>query len=183
MTRRPRAFRLDDPEVVTVPHGDAEPPSVPRGAVVVTEEPLETIEAADGTPVIVNRRRAPWVGILLSALGGLLTLAIGLGLERLIVDLFAAAPWLAWVALGLAALALLAFLAIVAREAVGAFRARRPQRPRAAAIAGAARARACAGGRSPPSRCATIKPRRRSRATSPTSTASGPRRRGAAARS
>src|SRR3954454_16934272 len=93
MTRRPRAFRLDDPEVVTVPHGDAEPPSVSRGA-VVTEEPLETIEAADGTPVIVSRRRAPWVGILLSALGGLLTLAIGLGLERLIVYLFAAALWL-----------------------------------------------------------------------------------------
>jgi putative membrane protein len=133
MTRRPRAFRLDDPEVVTVPHGDAEPPSVSRGA-VVTEEPLETIEAADGTPVIVNRRRAPWVGILLSALGGLLTLAIGLGLERLIVDLFAAAPWLAWVALGLAALALLAFLAIVAREAVGVFRERRIERLRAAAI-------------------------------------------------
>src|SRR3954454_15539743 len=134
MTRRPRAFRLDDPEVVTVPHGDAEPPSVSRGAVVVTEEPLETIEAADGTPVIVNRRRAPWVGIFLSALGGLLTLAIGLGLERLIVDLFAAALWLGWVALGLAALTLLAFLAIVAREAVGVFRERRIERLRAVAI-------------------------------------------------
>src|SRR5690349_645790 len=133
MTRKPRAFRLDDPDVVTVPHGDAEPPTLSRGA-VVTEEPLEAIEAADGTPVPMSRRRAPWVGILLSALGGLLTLAIGLGLERLIADLFAAAPWLGWVALGLAAVALLAFLAIVAREAAGVFRERHIERLRTAAI-------------------------------------------------
>jgi putative membrane protein len=133
MTRKPRAFRLDDPDVVTVPHGDAEPPTLSRGA-VVTEEPLEAIEAADGTPVPMGRRRAPWVGILLSALGGLLTLAIGLGLERLIADLFAAAPWLGWVALGLAAVALLAFLAIVAREAAGVFRERHIERLRTAAI-------------------------------------------------
>ena len=133
MTRKPRAFRLDDPDVVTVPHGDAEPPTLSRGA-VVTEEPLEAIEAADGTPVPMGRRRAPWVGILLSALGGLLTLAIGLRLERLIADLFAAAPWLGWVALGLAAVALLAFLAIVAREAAGVFRERHIERLRTAAI-------------------------------------------------
>ena len=94
---------------------------------------MEAIEAADGTPVPMGRRRAPWVGILLSALGGLLTLAIGLGVERLIADLFNAAPWLGWAALGLAVIALIAFLAIVTREAAGIFRERRIERLRAAA--------------------------------------------------
>ena len=133
MTRKPRAYRLDSPDVVTVPHDavDAAPPS--RG-ILVTEEPLEAIEAADGTPVPMGRRRAPWVGILLSALGGLLLLAIGLGVERLIVDLFTTVPWLGWVALGLTVIALIAFLAIVAREAAGVFRERRIERLRAAAI-------------------------------------------------
>ena len=49
MTRQPRAFRLDDPEVKS-------------GAVVVTEEPFDASEAADGTVVPMGeRRRAPWV--------------------------------------------------------------------------------------------------------------------------
>jgi putative membrane protein len=133
MTRKPRAFRLDSPDIVTVPHDaiDAAPPS--RG-IVVTEEPMEAIEAADGTPVPIGRRRAPWVSILLSALGGLLSLAVGLGVERLIADLFSTAPWLGWVALGFAVIAVVAFLAIVAREAAGIFRERRIERLRAAAI-------------------------------------------------
>src|SRR3954452_2722734 len=133
MTRKPRAFRLDRPDVVTIPHDEAADAPPSRG-IVVTEEPLETIEAADGTPVPMGRRRAPWVGILFSALGGLLTLAIGLGLERLIADLFSAVPWLGWAAVGLTAVALLAFLAIVAREAAGVFRERRIERLRAEAI-------------------------------------------------
>ena len=132
MTRKPRAYRLDNPDVVTVPHDSPDAP--PSRGIVVTEEPLEAIEAADGTPVPMGRRRAPWVGILLSALGGLLTLAIGLGIERLITDLFSTVPWLGWVALGLTAIALIAFLAIVAREAAGIFRERRIERMRTAAI-------------------------------------------------
>jgi putative membrane protein len=132
LTRKPRAFRLDHPDVVTVPHDSPDAP--PSRGVVVTEEPMEAIEAADGTPVPMGRRRAPWVGILLSALGGLLTLAIGLGIERLITDLFTTAPWLGWVALALTAIALIAFLAIVGREAAGIFRERRIERLRAAAI-------------------------------------------------
>lgn len=133
MTRKPRAYRLDSPDVVTLPH-DAPNAAPPSRGIVVTEEPIEAIEAADGTPVPMGRRRAPWVGILLSALGGLLTLAIGLGVERLIVDLFTTVPWLGWVALSLTVIALIAFLAIVAREAAGIFRERRIERMRTAAI-------------------------------------------------
>lgn len=122
MTRQPRAFRLDDPEVKS-------------GSVVVTEEPFDAIEAADGTLVpMAERRRAPWVGILLSALSGLLLLGLGLAVENLIVDLYAVAPWLGWVALGLSVLALLAFFAIVGREVSGIMREQKIEKLREAAI-------------------------------------------------
>jgi putative membrane protein len=96
MSRQPRAYRLDDP-------------SVTAGAVQVTEEPFDAIEAADGIVVPMGeKRRAPWLAILLSALSGLLLLGLGLAVENLIVDLYALAPGLGWVALGLAILAVLA---------------------------------------------------------------------------
>ena len=122
MSRQPRAYRLDDPNVTT-------------GAVQVTEEPFDAIEAADGVVVPMGeKRRAPWVGILLSALSGLLLLGLGLAVENLIVDLYAIAPWLGWVALALAILAVLAFLAIVGREIAGIWREQKIEHLREAAI-------------------------------------------------
>jgi putative membrane protein len=130
MTRKPRAFRLDDPNVATARVDEPEP-SAP---VVVTEEPFDAIEAADGTVVPMGRRRsAPWVGMLLSAIGGLVTLALGLGVERLIADLYGVAPWLGWVALALAIIALVAFLAIIGREFAGIWREQKIERLREAA--------------------------------------------------
>ena len=131
MSRKPRAFRLDHPDVVTVTEADATPR---RGAVVVTEEPLEAIEAADGTPVPVRRRRAPWLTLLLSAIGGLIALALALALEQLIEELFRIAPWLGWVALALAVIAAVAFIGIVVREAAGMMRERRIEHLRQAAF-------------------------------------------------
>jgi putative membrane protein len=134
MTRAPRAFRLDNPDVVTVRVDEGPPERL--GSVVVTEEPMEAIEAADRVVVpLPRRRRTPWGAILLSALGGLLTLGLGLALERLIVDLFAVAPWLGWLAAFLAALAALALVAIVTRELVGVLRERRIEGLREAAVA------------------------------------------------
>ncbi|WP_262029550.1 YcjF family protein [Microvirga sp. Mcv34] len=122
MSRQPRAFRLDDPNITA-------------GAVQVTEEPFDAIEAADGIVVPMGeKRRAPWLGILLSALSGLLMLGLGLAVENLIVDLYAIAPWLGWVALGLAVLALLAFLAIIGREVAGIWREQKIESLREAAI-------------------------------------------------
>ena len=122
MSRQPRAYRLDDPNVTA-------------GAVQVTEEPFDAIEAADGVVVPMgDKRRAPWVGILLSALSGLLLLGLGLAVENLIVDLYAIAPWLGWVALVLAVLAVLAFLAIVGREVAGIWREQKIEHLREAAI-------------------------------------------------
>jgi putative membrane protein len=122
MSRQPRAYRLDDP-------------SVTAGAVQVTEEPFDAIEAADGIVVPMGeKRRAPWLAILLSALSGLLLLGLGLAVENLIVDLYAIAPGLGWVALGLAILAVLAFLAIVGREVAGIWREQKIENLREAAI-------------------------------------------------
>ncbi|MCG7391444.1 TIGR01620 family protein [Microvirga sp. ACRRW] len=122
MSRQPRAFRLDDPNVT-------------GGAIQVTEEPFDAIEAADGVVVPMGeRRRAPWMGILLSALSGLLVLGLGLAFERLIVDLYAIAPWLGWVGLALAIIAALAFFAIIGREVLGIWREQKIERLREAAV-------------------------------------------------
>lgn len=134
MSRQPRAFRLDDPDVVTL-RTDEIAPGPTRGAIVVTEEPFEIVEAADGAAVpVAPKRGMSWGGVLLSALGALLSLALGLAVERLISDLFAVAPWLGWVALALALLALVAFLGLVIRELAGIFREHRIERLRQAAI-------------------------------------------------
>ncbi|MBM6594468.1 YcjF family protein [Microvirga pudoricolor] len=122
MTRQPRAYRLDDPEVAS-------------GSVVVTDEPFDAIEAADGAIVPMGeRRRAPWVAVLISALSGLLLLGLGLAIENLVTDLYAIAPWLGWVALGLTVLAALAFLAIIGREVSGIWREQKIERLRESAI-------------------------------------------------
>jgi putative membrane protein len=122
MTRQPRAFRLDNPEVTS-------------GSVVVTDEPFDAIEAADGTVVPMGtRRRAPWLAVFASALSGLLLLGLGLGIENLIVDLYRVAPWLGWVALVLAVLAVVAFLALIGREVSGIWREQKIERLREAAV-------------------------------------------------
>jgi len=122
MSRQPRAFRLDDPNVT-------------GGSIEVTEEPFDAIEAADGVVVpMTKRRRAPWMGILLSALSGLLVLGLGLALENLIVELYAVAPWLGWVALALATIAAFAFLALLWREVSGILREQKIEKLREAAV-------------------------------------------------
>jgi putative membrane protein len=130
MSQRPRAFRLDRPDIARAGVDDP----APSASVVVTEEPFDAIEAADGVVVpVARRRRAPWLAILLSALSGLFTLAMGLAVERLIAELFAVAPWLGWVALTLAVVAAVAFAVIVGRELAGVARERKIERLRAAA--------------------------------------------------
>ncbi|MEE1657220.1 TIGR01620 family protein [Microvirga sp. CF3062] len=122
MSRQPRAYRLDHPNITA-------------GAVQVTEEPFDAIEAADGVVVPMGgKRRAPWLGILLSALSGLLLLGLGLAVENLVVDLYRVAPWLGWLALALAVLAVMAFLAIIGREISGIWREQKIESLREAAV-------------------------------------------------
>ncbi|MDQ0473053.1 YcjF family protein [Labrys wisconsinensis] len=119
--RGPRAFRLDDPRVVVADPGLEAPSPRPRGAVVVTPEPDSAVEGAAAPPP-VPRRRSRWGALFWSAAGGLVSLAVGLSVTRLIDDLFSYADWLGWLGAALAALAAVAFLAIALREAAGLMR-------------------------------------------------------------
>ncbi|MCJ2082175.1 YcjF family protein [Methylobacterium sp. J-090] len=131
---RPRAFRIPAAEPAGVTEG-AVPPPMPPAQVRIVEEPFEIVEAADGTPVpVASKSRAPWLSMLLVALGGLVSLGVGLSVERLIADLFGAAPWLGAVALVLLGVAALGLLGLVLRELSGIWRERQIERLRARAV-------------------------------------------------
>jgi putative membrane protein len=116
--RRPATFKLDDPGVIVKNADDAGRPA--RGVVHVTPEadpallpvPIEA-------PVIPDRRGFRWGTVFWSAVGGLTLLGIGLGVARLIDDLFARSESLGFLGLALAFAAALALVVVVAREALG----------------------------------------------------------------
>jgi putative membrane protein len=128
--RKPAAFRLDDPGIVVTPSAE------PRR--FVSADRNAEAGASDQLPVALPppRRRAPWAVIFWTSCGGLLLLAIGLGITNLIEDLLNRAAWLGGVGAALAAIAVVALLAIVLREALGLARlaAIDKMRERAAAI-------------------------------------------------
>jgi putative membrane protein len=107
MSRRPAAFDLDE----------------------VRFEPDELYPADEGTTPLAAlpspKARRRWLGLLLSAAGGLVVLALGLGVDALIGGLFARYGWLGWVGVALAGVLVLALLAILVREAVALLRLRR----------------------------------------------------------
>lgn len=130
-SQRPRAFRIPSAESQST----AEAPPPESENIRLVDEPFEIVEAADKTPVpVAPKRRAPWLSLLFAALGGLISIAVGLSVERLIADLFSSAPWLGWVALALLGLALVALTAIVAREIAGVWRERKIEALRGAAL-------------------------------------------------
>jgi putative membrane protein len=116
--RKPATFKLDDPGVVVIDPEDASRPA--RGTVQITPEadpallpvPLEV-------PMVPARRGFRWGTLFWAATGGLILLGLGLGVTRLIEDLFARSEGLGFVGLGFAAAAALAFVVVVAREALG----------------------------------------------------------------
>ncbi|RXF75009.1 YcjF family protein [Hansschlegelia zhihuaiae] len=131
--RRPAAFRLNDPSVVL--GAQNEEVSTSRGGVVLTPQP-DAFEAGlepAAAPVEKPRRGVTLGGLFWSALGGLISLALGLWATRVVEETFSRADWLGWLALALAALAALAGLAIVAREIAGLMRLNRIEHLRAAA--------------------------------------------------
>jgi putative membrane protein len=129
--KKPRAFRLDHPDVAV---GE----EVAAGRIAVVPEPDEIGEPA-AMPVERERRKVPWGGIFLSTLSGLVLLGLGLWVENLILSLFAVYPVLGWVAAGLAAVALLAFLVLLGRETFGILRERQIERLRGRAADAIAR--------------------------------------------
>lgn len=134
--RRPQAFRVGPGGVEPEAPDDASPRSPrPAGRAVIEldELPDPAVTAAlareAGMPVAGPGPR--WSRLLLGALGGLVTLALGLWVDRLVRDLFDRADWLGYLAVALAALAVLAVVAIVVREVAGMLRLARIDRLRA----------------------------------------------------
>jgi putative membrane protein len=130
--RRPRAFRVDDPDVVVAPEG-ASTRFGTRTVIVPGVDPTPETPVETALP---PSRALPWRKLLLAGLGGLISLALGLAIDRLLTDLWARAEWLGWVGVGFLALALLALLAIAVREVVGLRRLARVEhlRDRAALV-------------------------------------------------
>lgn len=67
-------------------------------------------------PPPVQKKRFRWARLFWLALGGLVSLAVGLWVDQLIRDLFSRQDWLGWLAVGLAGLLGLAALVLVVRE-------------------------------------------------------------------
>ena len=116
--RRPATFKLDDPGVVVMDPEDSSRP--PRGTVHVTPEfEPAALPVPVEAPVLRPQRGFRWGAVFWTAIGGLILLGLGLGVTRLIEDLFARSEGLGLVGLAFAFAATLAFAIVVAREAFG----------------------------------------------------------------
>ena len=117
--RHPRAIRMDENVVVTPDRID-----------VFDEQAL----AGDMPPPLPARRKRSRLGaIFAGAFGLLVSLALGLWMDRLIRDLFSRADWLGWLGAGLAIIAAVAFAAIVLRELIALTRLASVEKMRARA--------------------------------------------------
>jgi putative membrane protein len=118
MTRRPAAFRLDDPHVIVAD----EETRAAKGTVRVLPQPENFDLPVPVAPPLPAKRRFSWGTVFWSALGGLVLLGGGLATVALIEDLYARATWLGTLGATLAALASLSLLIICIKEIAGLFR-------------------------------------------------------------
>jgi putative membrane protein len=117
--RKPAAFRLDDPSVTVTALQDDGRASVGNVRVLTEDDAFDAPVPVAPPPV---RKGFGWAALFWSALGGLLSLGLGLAVTRLVEDLFARSTALGWFGAVLAALAGLALLVVVGRELFGLFR-------------------------------------------------------------
>jgi len=119
--RRPATFKLDDPGVVVMDPDDASRPA--RGTIHVTPETDPALlPVLVEAPTLPAQRGFRWGTLFWGALGGLTVLGVGLGVTRLIEDLFARSESLGVLGLAFALIAALAFVVVVTREAFGLIR-------------------------------------------------------------
>lgn len=129
--RKPTAIRLDAPDIRVAEPG-SEPPRFASGVVVVPEAlPVETV----AEPLARLRGRGPWGKLFLGALGGLVSLGIGLSVTRLVEELFATSTTLGVIGLGLAGLLLVSLLVLVGRETLALMRLAKVERMHERAVA------------------------------------------------
>jgi putative membrane protein len=116
--RRPATFKLDDPGVIVMDPDDSSRPS--KGPIHVRPEAdVALLPVLVEAPLVPVQRGFRWGTMFWSALGGLVTLGFGLGVTRLVEDLFARSESLGYLGLAFAAAAALALVVVVAREALG----------------------------------------------------------------
>ena len=128
LPRRPQAFRLDDGKIVTNGAPEIEIETQPDAFVDEAASPLPPDEIAVERAQkrgMAARALLSWSGVLWSALGGLVTLTLGLWFDSLIEGLYARAPALGWIGLALSGLVLLALLVLGSREVRAVFRQKR----------------------------------------------------------
>src|SRR4030081_1252738 len=119
--RRPETFKLDEPggqldhaEFWSCP---------PRGTVHVTPEvDPALLPVPVEAPILRAQRGFRWGAVFWTAIGGLILLGLGLGVTRLIEDLFARSESLGFLGVVFAFAATLALAIVVAREAFGLIR-------------------------------------------------------------
>ncbi len=116
--RRPATFKLDDPGVIVIDPDDSSRP--PRGTVHVAPEVDPALLPVPVEPPILRAQRGfRWGAVFWTAIGGLILLGLGLGVTRLIEDLFARSEGLGFLGIAFAFAATLALAVVVAREAFG----------------------------------------------------------------
>ena len=115
-TRTPKAFRLDEqkPTKAKGPKIEFEPEPAPTELVPA---PLANAQK--------QSRRTPWGNILLTSLGTLVVMWLGLTTTKLVEDFFVWSFTFGAIALGVACVAALALLALVLREIFGLWRLRK----------------------------------------------------------
>jgi putative membrane protein len=119
--RKPATFKLGDPGVVVIDPDETGRPA--RGTVHVTPEadPALLPVPVEPPPVPVQRG-VRWGTLFWTAVGGLVLLGLGLGVTRLIEDLFARSEGLGYLGLGFALAGALALAVVMTREAYGLIR-------------------------------------------------------------
>jgi putative membrane protein len=116
--RRPATFKLDDPGVIVMEADDTSRPS--RGTVhIMPEDDPALLPVPVEAPIIPPRRGFRWGAVFWTAVGGLMLLGLGLGVTRLIEDLFARGEGLGFLGVAFAFAAAFALFVVVAREAFG----------------------------------------------------------------
>lgn len=118
-SRKPATFKLDDPHVVVLaPEEEAGRPA--RGTVQIRPEPEPMPPAVlPNQPLLPIRPGLPWGALFWTSLGGLVLLALGLGISNLVEDLFNRSQGLGFVGVALVALFAVALTAIIGREVIG----------------------------------------------------------------
>src|SRR5260370_21052057 len=116
--RRPATSKLAAPGVIVMAPDDSSRP--PRGTIHVTPEVDPALLPVPVEATILRAQRGfRWGAVFWTALTGLILLGLGLGVTRLIEDLFARSESLGFLGLAFAFAATLAFAVVVSRAAFG----------------------------------------------------------------